>query len=86
MSNRIFEIYITDYFTSKYSQNRSYNRLAGYNGDIVSNGRFDMAHCLAKFAELFHEIYSDKERPFIEKHGRMLFLTYLKPLINGAGF
>jgi len=86
VANRIFEIYILDYFTSKDMQSRSHRHIAGFKGEIVTNGRFDMEHCLKKFAELFREIYSDKDRPFIEEHGRMLFLTYLKPLINGAGF
>jgi hypothetical protein len=35
---------------------------------------------------LFREIYSEKDKPFIENSGRMLFLCYLRTLINGAGF
>jgi hypothetical protein len=86
VSNRIFEIYITDYFSSKDSQNRSRGHITGYREDIIHNGRFDMECCLRKFAGLFREIYSENKRTFIEEHGRMLFLVYLKPLINGAGF
>jgi hypothetical protein len=86
IANRIFEVFITDYFTSKDSRNRNHNHIIGYKADIIANGRFDMEYCLSKFAEHFREVCSDRERSFIEEHGRMLFLTYLKPLINGAGF
>jgi len=86
IANRIFEIFITDYFTSKDALNRGHGQISGYKGEIIHNGYFDMEYCLTKFTELFREIYPDRERSFVEEHGRMLFLTYLKPLINGAGF
>ena len=54
--------------------------------DIVQNGKFDMELCLRKFAEHYAEIYSDADTAFLERHGRLLFLSYLKPLINGQGF
>jgi len=86
ISNRIFEIILSDYFIVKDTVNRSRKHIVGYRDDIIVNGRFDMEYCLTKFAELFREIFTDKDAPFIEEHGRMLFLTYLKPLINGGGF
>ena len=87
ISNRIFEIFITDYFISKDSLSEKSNRLVGYKNDIVNAaGRFDMELCLKKFAALFRELFTDKDKPFVEEHGRMLFLTYLMPLINGGGF
>jgi len=86
ISNRIFEIIISDYFIAKDEEYRSHSVINGYQGDMIKNGRFDMEYCLIKFARLFRELYTDKDSPFVEEHGRMLFLTYLKPLINGAGF
>ena len=86
IANRTFEIIISDYFIAKDGENKSHRRITGYYDDIIVNGRFDMALCLTKFAELFREVFTDKDAPFIEEHGRMLFLTYLKPLINGGGF
>jgi len=87
ISNRIYEIFIADYFTSKDSVSRKNNRITGYKSDIVkAGGRFDMERCMIKFAELFREVYGDTNKPFIEEHGRMIFLTYLKPMINGDGF
>ena len=31
-------------------------------------------------------MYSERDAEFIEREGRLLFLSYLKPLINGQGF
>jgi hypothetical protein len=45
-----------------------------------------MELCLRKFAAHYAELFSESDYKFIEKHGRMLFLMYLKPLINGQGF
>ena len=50
--------------------------------DKTSNNRV----FLRKFAEHYAEIYSDGDMEFLERHGRLLFLSYLKPLINGQGF
>ena len=33
-----------------------------------------------------HEEYRESDEPFLEKQGRLLFLTFLKPIINGVGF
>ena len=39
-----------------------------------------------KFALHYGEIVSGRDIKFLERHGRLLFLSYLKPLINGGGF
>ena len=33
-----------------------------------------------------HDEYRDKDEKFIEREGRLLFLCFLKPIINGKGF
>ena len=32
------------------------------------------------------ELFNERDIQFLERHGRLLFLSYLKPLINGTGF
>jgi hypothetical protein len=88
VSNRIFEIIISEYFISKNETANHRNKITGVlREDVVtSEGRFDMELCLRKFASHYAEIYSEKNAEFFERHGRLLFLTYLKPLINGEGF
>ena len=86
VSNRIFELVICNYFIAKdeESQNR---RITGVlQRDVVDGRRFDMELCLRKFAEHYTEIFNEHDAVFIEREGRLLFLSYLKPLINGQGF
>ena len=85
ISNKIFERLMTDYFMSK--DRRENKQVTGVlQFDVVQNGRFDMELCLRKFAEHYSEIFSGSDTEFLEVHGRLLFLSYLKPLINGQGF
>lgn len=48
-----------------------------------------MELCLRKFAKHYKEMFhteNEEDIHFLERHGRMLFLSYLRPLINGTGF
>ena len=45
-----------------------------------------MELCLRKFKNHYSEIYAEKDIKFLERDGKLIFLTYLKPLINGFGF
>ena len=85
LANEIFAIRIYNYFISKdeTSSRRIPNILRT---DVAINGTFDMALTLKKFAEHYKTIYNEKDIRFLERHCRLIFLTYLKPLINGAGF
>jgi len=86
VANKIFEVCICDYFVSK-DETINGRRMNGVlQQDVVQHGRFDMELCLRKFAEHYKEIYSDNDLKFLERHGRLLFLSYLSPLINGQGF
>ena len=85
VSNRIFEILMYDYFISK--DTISGRRMTGVTRrDVVDGDRFDMELCLRKFAQHYAEVFSERDAEFIEREGRLLFLSYLKPLINGQGF
>ena len=94
ISNRIYEIFLCNYFISKDTTNPKNNlkigMVSGINSishnDIIVNNRFNMELCLIKFADHYKEIYNDTDLSFLERQSRLLFLTYLKPLINGHGF
>jgi hypothetical protein len=45
-----------------------------------------METVLLKFQAFMREQYSQKETDFIEKNGRLIFLSFIKPIINGAGY
>ena len=87
ISNRIFEIRMTNYFISKNESDFTQKRITGVlKEEIVIDGKFDMALCIKKFAQHYYELFSSKDEIFYERHGRLLFLSYLQPLINGKGF
>jgi hypothetical protein len=89
IANRIFERWITDYFLSKDYRAGS-SRKKEINGvlkfDVVKNGRFNMELCLARFAQHYKKIFKKNDAAFLERQGRMIFLSFLVPLINGEGF
>ena len=85
--NRIFEIRITNYFVAKKTLNwRNHEVAQNAANEIIKDNVFDMELCLAKFKKHYAEIYTEKDLHFLERDGKLIFLTYLKPLINGLGF
>lgn len=87
ISNRIFETLIYEYFISKEQTNEERRGIKGVlQSDIVSGGRFNMELCLENFSDHYHEMFCARDIEFLERHGRLLFLSYLRPLINGYGF
>lgn len=88
IDNKIFEIKTANYFISKNLENSQQVKITGVLAeDVIQDGHFNMEYALVKFAEHYQELYANiNNRTFLEEHGRILFLTYLKPLINGKGF
>jgi len=84
VANRIFEMRIYNYFVLQEIKAADYT-LNSAKAAIVQGGRFDMELCLKKFRQHYDEITSGKDLKFLERHGTLLFLSYLKPLINGEG-
>jgi hypothetical protein len=85
ISNKIFELRMTDYYIAK--DLRSKKQITDVlSHDIIKDGRFDMELCLRKFADHYVEMFNEDDIEFLERHGRLLFLSYLKPLVNGQGF
>jgi hypothetical protein len=79
---------LTDYFISK-ENSASFAARQVYSGiyeKITGDGRFNMELCLRKFAEHYAEMYTPESNSFLETHGRLIFLSFLKPLVNGNGF
>ena len=88
IANKIFEMRLVYYFSSKDENvsriDNAYSKSL-YN-EITQNGSFNMELCLRKFSEHYRELYSETDAPFLERHGRLLLLSYLRPLVNGVGF
>jgi hypothetical protein len=82
--NIIFEEVLNNYFIAE----RTIASLGRprFNPNYVRDGQLDMELVLTRFADLMHEEYRESTVPFLEREGRLLFLTFLKPVINGTGF
>ena len=46
----------------------------------------DMERVLLKFQEFMRQEYSQRDTTFLERNGRLIFLAFLKPILNGRGF
>ena len=83
--NLIFEEALFVYFGNKTMREQG-NRISPYIFSYVQNGRLMMEHVVERFRDLLHEEYRESDEAFLERQGRLLFLTFLKPIINGTGF
>jgi hypothetical protein len=87
IANRIFETRILNYFLSKDAHRQDTKRVNGVlQYDVIKDGRFDMELCLSRFAKHFRQVFSEDDAAFLERQGRLVFLSFLAPLINGEGF
>jgi hypothetical protein len=86
ISNRIFEITICEYLIAKNRNNENFKTSNILKYDIVKNGVFDMELCLKKFSEYYNELYNQFDDKFLERECRLLFLFFIRPLINGEEF
>ncbi len=86
IANRIFEMYLLNFFMTREAiESEVYRRGGSDRIQFIKNNRLDMELVLRKFVAHFHEIYGEQDMNFIEKYGRKFFLLYLKPIINGTG-
>jgi hypothetical protein len=84
--NEIFELRLYNYYISlKETQYKEdIPRTLSYY--VIENGKFNMPLAIKKFMAHYYELYHKSTEKFLERECRLLFLTYLKPLINGNGF
>jgi len=84
VANKIFATRINNYFVLQEIKAADYS-LHSAKAAVIQNGRLNMSVCLERFGQHYAEITSGKDIKFLERHGTLLFLSYLKPLINGEG-
>lgn len=84
--NKFYEQLIYNYLSSKLPASVS---IGGYNfRDQFTDreGYLNFEEILLKFQEFMKIEYSDKDEKFLERNGRLIFLAFLKPIINGKGY
>jgi len=84
--NRIFEQRIYAHMMSKFMQTQ-YGDINGFGGpEYVTAEGLDVKLILQRFQAFMRENYGKRDRKFLEREGRLLFLAFLKPIMNGRGF
>jgi AAA-like domain len=83
--NRIYSEVLLDYMSVKVLQTKITKSDVGvsYKND---NGTLNMEAVIRGFQDFMKKEYSKKDRDFLEKNGRLVFLAFLKPIINGSGY
>lgn len=84
ISNIIFESYIYDHLIAGKLMEETVLSIPR-NCFITEAGELDMNLVLERFQDFMKGEYRKSDAAFIEKQGRLLFLAFLKPIINGTG-
>ncbi|MCP4217283.1 MAG: AAA family ATPase [bacterium] len=85
VQNRLYEQLIYDHMSSGLETGGTDSSGAGA-GYIGKDGSLDIEKAIRKFQQFMKEQYNKRDRDFIERNGRLLFLAFIKPIINGRGF
>ncbi|MEZ4887473.1 MAG: AAA-like domain-containing protein [Chitinophagales bacterium] len=85
--NRIYEQRIYNYMAS--NMEVGLKKAAQYNFEnqfyLPDNG-LDVEKILLKFQEFMKMEYSDKDQDFLEREWRLIFLAFIRPIVNGSGY
>jgi hypothetical protein len=85
--NRIYEQIIYDYLRSRQLTRGARYNFNGYLfGGYIDDDKLNLNRAMLKFQEFMKEHYSDKDTAFLEREGRLVFMSFLKPIVNGKGF
>lgn len=84
--NRIYAEVVADYMISKIELQKNQKGLDFGSGYKNENGTLNMEAIMLGFQAFMKKEYSRKDRDFLEKNGRLVFLAFLKPIINGSGY
>jgi PD-(D/E)XK nuclease superfamily len=84
--NRIYREIIADYMTSRTGNESTDFRQRSIGIYEKPDKTLDMEKMLTRFQSLMQEEYSKHDRDFLERNGRLVFLAFLKPILNGTGY
>jgi len=85
ISNSIFETYLYNHFASLQETRGLTGAFLGERSAYITNNTLDLTKVMEKFADFMYSEYRDEDGAFIERQARLLFLSFLKPIINGSG-
>ena len=82
--NRIYESILYDYMTAKTTVAMQSYINYGEHFKLENNG-LNMPAALLKFQQFMKEEFNEKDKTFLERQGRLVFLSFLTPILNGKG-
>lgn len=85
VSNQILKEVIYNYMISK-TDIRKMSRYNFKDNFINEDNTLNMEKVLLRFQQFMKENYSSRDMDFLERQGVLLFLSFIKPIINGVGF
>ena len=83
--NLIFEECFQQYFALAYDRQNA-GKISVTQSEYIQNGKLNMPYVIERFQSLIRNEYRKADDEFLERHGRLLFLCFLKPIVNGTGF
>jgi hypothetical protein len=84
--NRIYEQRIYGHMMSKLERSRYEETGTMAGPEFFHDDTLDVKLLLQRFQAFMKEHYSGRDQKFLEREGRLLFLSFLRPVINGKGF
>jgi hypothetical protein len=86
--NRIFEQRMYAYYLSRNNTKKGgyVPLIAAEKSAFIEGNQLQIPVILQRFQAFMQENYTTKDIPFLEREGRLLFLSFLKPILNGKGF
>ena len=86
VSCRLFETWLYNFFASEERSSEIYLKGEEYHNRFIRDGQLDMRLLIERFSVHFNQTFrAGHDDRFVEDNGRKLFLTYLRPVINGVG-
>ncbi len=86
VASRMFEIWFYEYFISQDKNSADFIQGMSDKSQFIHDGILDIPLLMERFVVHMNQTYKmDHDNEFIENDARKVFLTYLRPVINGIG-
>ena len=85
ITNRIFETYMYNMYYANEEDTKLALQGKREKYAFIDHGKLNMDLIINRFKIHYESFYSGRDETFLEREGRFLFLTFLKPIINGTG-
>ena len=83
--NQVFEQKLYNYLSTKEMMKSPFG-FSEVQKTYLVNGKLNMPYVIERFQSIMQAEYRRTNESFLENQGRLLFLCFLKPIINGTGF